>query len=244
MVTLSEDPWLAGILGKPAYRLSIEAPAATGAFGDAIAARLDGLHGFFYSKIPTSAVHLCGTLEEHGFRVVDTNVTLEMDGPLPVVPTPDIRMAVPDDHESVEHIAGSSFAYSRFHLDPSFERSVADRIKADWAGNFFRGQRGDYMVVAETKHRVCAFLQLLRDGADLVTIDLIGVAADARRRGLASAMIRHAFQACDAKKMRVGTQIANVASLRLYERLGFRVIATSYVLHLHRPARSRQHPTE
>jgi ribosomal protein S18 acetylase RimI-like enzyme len=233
VVEISEDRWLTGILAKPAYRVNIE---ANGASGDALAARLTGLHGFFYSKIATSAVNLCGTLEEQGFRVVDTNVTLELERPLPVVPTRGIRMAVPDDQDSVEHVASTSFAYSRFHLDRSFERSVADRIKAEWAGNFFHGRRGDYMIVAETNQRVRGFLQLLRDGADAATIDLIGVATDARRRGLASAMIRHAFQACQVKTMRVGTQIANIGSLRLYEKLGFRVVATSYVLHLHRPA--------
>jgi hypothetical protein len=34
--------------------------------------------------------------------------------------------------------------------------------------------------------------------------------------------------------MRVGTQIANIPSLRLYERLGFTMAESAYVLHAHR----------
>ena len=37
-----------------------------------------------------------------------------------------------------------------------------------------------------------------------------------------------------ATELRTGTQIANVPSLRLYERLGFSISSASYVLHLHR----------
>jgi dTDP-4-amino-4,6-dideoxy-D-galactose acyltransferase len=36
-----------------------------------------------------------------------------------------------------------------------------------------------------------------------------------------------------AERLRVGTQLANTAALRLYERLGFRVAEASYVLHAH-----------
>ena len=36
------------------------------------------------------------------------------------------------------------------------------------------------------------------------------------------------------KTVRVGTQIANIPSLRLYESLGFRIADTHYVLHYHK----------
>jgi ribosomal protein S18 acetylase RimI-like enzyme len=142
-------------------------------------------------------------------------------------------MALPGDRQAVEDIARKSFLYSRFHLDPAFSRAVADRIKAEWAGNFFHGQRGDHMVVAEVAGAVRGFLQLLQDEPERMTIDLIAVAEDVRGRGVASAMMGYAMRACRARTLRVGTQAANLASLRLYENLGFRVIATSYVLHRH-----------
>ena len=34
----------------------------------------------------------------------------------------------------------------------------------------------------------------------------------------------------------VGTQVANLPSVRLYEKLGFRLAAAQYVFHFHNPA--------
>jgi ribosomal protein S18 acetylase RimI-like enzyme len=36
---------------------------------------------------------------------------------------------------------------------------------------------------------------------------------------------------CD--RLRVGTQLANIPSIRLYEKCGFRLAASEYVLHAH-----------
>jgi len=63
-----------------------------------------------------------------------------------------------------------------------------------------------------------------------------------RGKGLAQGMIAHALDHCHALNrcrempppMRVGTQLGNAASLRLYGGLGFRQTSASYVLHLHK----------
>jgi ribosomal protein S18 acetylase RimI-like enzyme len=174
-----------------------------------------------------------------GFRVVDVSVTLETAGVPPVEPqdASRVRFARPDDAGAVERVGREGFALSRFHLDPRIDRAAADEIKAQWAGNFFRGARGDYMVVAGPPGGATAFLQLLSGADGVLTIDLIAVAASHRRQGLAGAMIRFAAHHCaGVKRLRVGTQAANVDSLRLYQRLGFVVASTAYVLHCHGPA--------
>jgi ribosomal protein S18 acetylase RimI-like enzyme len=51
-------------------------------------------------------------------------------------------------------------------------------------------------------------------------------------------MIRYACSACgNPTTLRAGTQSANTASLSLYEKLGFHIVSTSYVLHHHGTAR-------
>jgi len=66
-------------------------------------------------------------------------------------------------------------------------------------------------------------------------IDLVAVAPDAQGRGvgtaLVTAFVREASPNSDV--LRVGTQIANVPSLRLYTRLGFRIAGSAFVMHLH-----------
>ncbi len=78
------------------------------------------------------------------------------------------------------------------------------------------------------------FLLLLGPTGNALVIDLIAVDESMRGRGVAGAMIGFAARAFpDAGRVRVGTQAANVPSLRLYERLGFRTVATQYVVHSH-----------
>jgi ribosomal protein S18 acetylase RimI-like enzyme len=71
-------------------------------------------------------------------------------------------------------------------------------------------------------------------GRRVATIDLVGVDSGRQRSGVGSALVA-AFAAhyggCDL--LRVGTQAANLPSLGFYERLGFTIQQTAYVLHRH-----------
>jgi ribosomal protein S18 acetylase RimI-like enzyme len=171
---------------------------------------------------------------------VDVAVTFE--GPAPEESSgAGVRFARLSDRDPVAAIARSSFRFSRFHLDPLMPPAVANAIKAEWAANFFTGRRGDGMVVAEVDGIVVGFLQLLWSGIGVLVIDLIGVAASHQRRGIARNMIYYAARhgTGDARKpnrVRVGTQVANTQSVRLYESLGLRLVGAQYVLHYHAPS--------
>jgi ribosomal protein S18 acetylase RimI-like enzyme len=109
--------------------------------------------------------------------------------------------------------------------------------KAQWAGNFFLGKRGDHMVIAEHAGGVVGFTQLLNTGDDALVVDLIAVDVNCRGRGVARGMIRYAASMWGlGRPLRVGTQIANTVSLLAYQRMGFRIISSSYVFHHHRTA--------
>jgi ribosomal protein S18 acetylase RimI-like enzyme len=235
MLQIAPDPWLAGIMSRPVHRVS----GAVAPGEEAQAARaLESIGGFAYSRVPTADVGLVQQLEDTGFRLVDAGITLETEAIRGAADAPSaVRNARAADATAVADVARSAFRFSRFHLDPRIPGGLADEIKAQWAGNFFRGGRGDYMVVAERGGELAGFLQLLSAPGRVLTIDLIAVAEAHRGAGLAKAMIRFAARECGAPaRLRVGTQAANVASLRLYERLGFAVAATSFVLHRHAPA--------
>jgi ribosomal protein S18 acetylase RimI-like enzyme len=235
---IDSDAWLAGLMGRPVNRVA--GPVAPGAEKEAARA-LSGLAavpGFAYARVPTAEVRLAHLLEDAGFRLVDTGITLEA-ATVAGTARPSsaaARLARAGDETAVAEIARTAFRYSRFHLDPRIPAALANEIKREWAVNYFRGRRGDYMVVAERSSSVAGFLQLLAGKGGTLTIDLIAVAEAQRGQGLASDMIRFAARECGAPaRLRVGTQAANVASLRLYERLGFTVAGTSHVFHLHAP---------
>ena len=144
-----------------------------------------------------------------------------------------MRFAQDQDREGVKALAARNFIYSRFHMDPLIPRDLANEVKAAWAENFFFKKRGDNMVVAFKDSSPAGFLQLLYLGKDLV-IDLIAVEKRFRRMGIARAMIHFAETALkEFEEMVVGTQIANVPSIRLYEKLGFTVASSAYTFHYH-----------
>ena len=89
------------------------------------------------------------------------------------------------------------------------------------------------MIVATANNRPIAFLLLLLEKQNTV-IDLIAVSQEHRKKGLSSQMIGYAMQKFSANvRWRVGTQSTNIASIRLYESLGFQTTGYQYVLHKH-----------
>ena len=181
---------------------------------------LDRPHGFYFSRIPAADIRTANALAAFGFRTVDAGVTLERaktgHGNIRGIA---VRAAVARDREAVADIARHGFKYSRFHLDPQIPGELADEIKAQWAENYFRGKRGDAMVIAESAGNPAGFLQIIHAGDGALVIDLIAVEASHRGKGIGSAMIAWAAEHLSGAHMRVGTQAANVDSLRFYEKI-------------------------
>jgi ribosomal protein S18 acetylase RimI-like enzyme len=229
-IDLQSDPWLTRVLAREAFHLELsESPDSAAR----ISSHLPDGPAFVDIKHPVRDVAGLGILVDAGFRMIDTQVSLDRDGPLSTgSPSGAVRFATPDDKASVGRVASTSFSLSRFHLDPAIHPDTANRLKESWAQNFFEGTRGDHMVVAEAKGQAVGFLQLIANGNTLV-IDLIAIDAAHRGKRLGEALIGFAAAECRPDRMVVGTQICNVPSLRLYERLGFRVTDASYVLHRH-----------
>ncbi len=229
---IEPDPWLAAIMKRDVYRLRFDAGAVSrGAWPDrkSVASMQRG-PVFLYAKVPVAEVVAAERLTELGFRLVDTNVLF--GGSICGGPgCPAVRPALPADRSAVVGLARSAFATSRFHLDPRIPGDLADAIKAEWAASYFDGRRGDALWVVESEGELAGFVLLLH-GAGGVTIDLIATASGCRRRGLARALIAGCCaDSADRTILWAGTQLANGASIGLYERIGLRVCRSHYVFH-------------
>ena len=234
---LHDDQWLAGLFKRKVYRLKVEQELIEAQ--DFLIRDLKETlqHGqvFCYAKVGTTDLSGIRFLESLGFNLIEATVTLrkKVGAPAGREEAVNVRFAEDQDREGVRALAARNFVYSRFHMDPLISRDLADEVKAGWAENFFFKKRGDNMVVAFKDSSPAGFLQLLYSGKDLV-IDLIAVGEKFRRMGVARAMIRFAETGLKGfEEMVVGTQIANVPSIRLYEGLGFRVASSSYTFHYH-----------
>jgi GNAT superfamily N-acetyltransferase len=231
---LIEDAWLGRCLGKQAYHL-VGDLAQLCRPPTEIANQLCNRHLFADVKVPVENVRAAEEIQRLGFMLIDTNLRLSLQrSDVPRLRTDDITFATLEMADAVGDIAATSFTEDRFHRDPAISNDTADNLKRSWATNFFSRHRGDWMVVAQCGAETVGFLQLLRSPEDALVIDLIGVIAEHRGRGLAGAMIAFACASCDcAGPVVVGTQVANATSVRLYEKLGFRLTSAQYVFHHH-----------
>ncbi|HWH15442.1 MAG TPA: GNAT family N-acetyltransferase [Miltoncostaeaceae bacterium] len=226
---IAEDAWLTEVVGRPFFRV-----------GDAVTAAEAAAHAdvhlgaSYYTRVPTADTPRAAALADAGFRVVDCGVTLERDPADPPRAPACVVRARPDHVEAVARIGGEAFGMTRFHLDPGMPPGAADRIKAAWARNCATGARGVATLVAVHDGAPAGFLSVMAAGDDYV-IDLVAVDAAHRGRGLGRALVAAfiAGFAPAARVLRVGTQAANIASLRLYESLGFRMASTAYAMHRH-----------
>jgi ribosomal protein S18 acetylase RimI-like enzyme len=240
------DPWLAGILGHDVFRVAWDpASADLSAAVEALRGVLTGTRGhsaFYYAKVPCQAVDQVRVFACAGFFVVDVNLTFERPADPDSSPQPRpgivVRDARPPDQAEILDVAGHCFRYSRFHLDPFFAREQADRIKREWVRNYLLGRRGERLLVAECDGIPVGFLAVLASevkGRSCRVIDLIGVSASHQGRGVGRELVDHfrRFYAGKCDLLRVGTQVANIPSARLYERCGFHLAESAYVLHAH-----------
>jgi len=223
----SKDDWLADLLGKSCFNLvadhspDIRIPPI----------KLDA-PAFLSAKVDVTKPGLISMLEKDGFSLSATALTLTADNYLPEATK--ARLARPDDEPAVRNIAATAFSETRFHCDPCIPVQTADRIKEEWAANYFSGNRGDSMIVVEDEGSVAGFLLAIKQPDNFV-IDLIAVGTSARNKGYGKAMIDRLGEhyGSPGLSIRVGTQLSNTRSLEFYQKLGFRLTSAHYMFHKH-----------
>lgn len=230
---LTKDKFLSETLGKPAWRVERLEEITQERFRR-------GQNGFVYAKVDCTDIAAITTLGKLGFSLIEVNVQYDRGnaGPWAPVDLPagyGVRFAKTPDAVDVEKIAETSFVHTRFHVDPLISNDRADNIKCQWAANYFKKKRGDWMIVLTYRGATVGFLQLfLRNFT--ICVDLIAVEERHQNNGFSGKMIEFAgTQRAAWNRMLVGTQLSNVASIRAYEKLGFRLCGSSFVLHYHGP---------
>jgi ribosomal protein S18 acetylase RimI-like enzyme len=191
---------------------------------------------FVFSKISTNCLNIWQCLEKADFKLIDTNVRFELHGNISskIKQRQEIEICFAEKkhQKAAGKIAKNHFIYSRFHLDPLIENDIANKIKQKWVENYFLGKRGDQMILALLNNEPIGFLQLIIEDGELL-IDLIGVDKKAQGKGVASSIIQFASNNIKRSCIKVGTQIGNLPSINLYQKLGFTFAGSDYIFHYH-----------
>jgi len=233
-----KDEWLSEQIAKNVYQLKAYDLVVNDFSQDWKEFRRDQIkeNYFVFSKIRTDLVNMWQCLEKADFKLIDTNVKFELHGNISFERKQqkdiEICFAKKKHQQIAGEIARDNFIYSRFHLDPLIDNDIANQIKQNWVKNYFFGNRGDEMVLALLNNEPVGFLQLIIKDKELF-IDLIGVAKIAQGRGIASSMIQFASKNIKRSCIKVGTQIGNLPSIKLYQKLGFVITESDYVFHYH-----------
>lgn len=243
MNNIKYDNWLSDQIGYDAYSVNINSELIE-LTGDSSTPEHLWFHEiktkkcFAFTKIDPFHISQIQFVEKHGFNLIDTNLLFKKENltnTTTALKYNDYTLcyADPTDAVSTALVAENNFVFSRFHLDPFFNNTLANKIKAGWVTNYFNGTRGDKMIIAKKNKTIAGFLQLFINPDHLI-IDLIAVDKEHRKTGLAKQMIE--FATASAKKCKyiiVGTQLANLPSINLYQKLGFKLISGKYVFHYH-----------
>ena len=171
-----------------------------------------------------------GRAEEHGFRFVDVRVTLEAPT---AVSVQSVRPHREDDVETLRRIARTSHRDTRFYADPEFPDERCDDLYDTWIRRSCEGW-ADVVLVVERDGAPVGYMTVHRVDDDSGSLGLLGVDEGWRRHGIGEMLVRGAVAWCaDAGLARsmLYTQARNVASQRLFQRLGFRTAAVDLWFH-------------
>ena len=121
---VKRDAWLSKTLSREAYTLAItptllEAAAGKHSRSYSQLHELQAKPVFITAKVPVTDRAAAQFVQDHGFRLIDTNLKFEKRAESPTAVSGDclLRFAEPADRDAVIDLARRNFVFTRFHLD-------------------------------------------------------------------------------------------------------------------------------
>jgi dTDP-4-amino-4,6-dideoxy-D-galactose acyltransferase len=148
--------------------------------------------------------------------------------------SPLLRVAVAEDIPLLRQAAASVFAASRFRA-PWYAEQDSGRFYATWIEKAVLGtfDHQCLLVLADDGQPI-GFVSLRDIGQQEARIGLLAVFPGVAGKGVGSRLMAAAIAWCQQRqlqRLRVATQIGNVAALRLYQRHGAIAESTAYWLY-------------
>lgn len=247
---LSPETWHSEIYGlrmaKIAPWMNTTAPAAGTALADLILdhARRDG-HEHVSVRFDGEDYPNLHLFESRGFRLIDVSLkfTRPMRGPDPP-PMPggfNVRVATDADAAWMRDLGSRAHAYSHFLNDPVLPAERTHALFDEWVGRCASGLAWRIYLLETKAGDGVGFVTYLRNrafagavGANPLILDYVVLDPAARGGGTGPAFIaetlrRMSDEGFDYCELR--TSQHNHAAIGCYEKLGFRLCATDFILH-------------
>lgn len=224
-------PWETNYFGFRFGRLTIRGRTTARKISTVLA---KSRYRFVLSRVLTTDTYAATALENSGFRVKDIRVHLDIElkdlREWERNAETEFRAYRARDVPSLRKIASGSFRLDHFHQDERFDPGTIDRMYSLWIDKCVKEK---YFI--ETAHiggKLAGFVASKNDSGSYY-IELVAVGERFRGRGLATDLVAYSLEKAASKFARatVGVQLSNVAAVRVYERLGFRLSSSEYTFH-------------
>ena len=189
------------------------------------------------AKIPAHQTAWADGLARLGFQLVEGEVDLVLNigtecASSQSVPPRAIRPAVPGDIPALRAAAAKVFTASRFRA-PWYDVHDSGRFYAMWIEKAVLGTFDHQCLLAlDEAGQPEGFVSLRDIGGQEARIGLLAAFPGASGKGIGSRLMAAAIAECRSlQRLRVATQIGNIAALRLYQRQGAAIESTSYWLY-------------
>ncbi|WP_130833138.1 dTDP-4-amino-4,6-dideoxy-D-galactose acyltransferase [[Erwinia] mediterraneensis] len=181
------------------------------------------------AKVPSERVEIIDALSEHGFQLVEGEADLSLNIKRTERQT-GVRIAREAQIPALRAAAAQAFTRSRFRA-PWFPSGASSDFYAQWIENAVRGTFDDQCLIAVDDAGTLQGFVSLRETDGDARIGLLAVLPQSQGNGVGQRLMLAAAdwgRVRQLNRLRVATQLSNLAAMRLYLRSGARLESTAY----------------
>ncbi|KPK98942.1 MAG: hypothetical protein AMJ95_01395 [Omnitrophica WOR_2 bacterium SM23_72] len=195
-----------------------------------------------YCRVSTDNYSVFHSLEEEGFKIMDTLVTYLFNKRKhkisPFKSMCQVRLFRDDDMRSLVKMVQGIFILSHFYKDSNISRKNADKFYIRWIQECCRGSLADKVLVAERNNKILGFLtyKINKEFYKMTGYKIVGqglAAVSERGLGIFPALVKSYIQ--DIVRWydfgEIDTQINNYEVIRTCQRFGLDFVRSKFTFH-------------
>lgn len=196
---------------------------------------------FLIGRCSSSDIKTVHTMEDNGFRLMDTLVYLRKDlhgfSYLGVPEELVIRSLEPGDVPQVVNVARASFTGYKGHynVDRRLDPEAAIEVYASWAERCCLNRSvADHVLVAEMNNEIVGFKAIRINSPQQTEVILVGVAPQARKKGIFRELMSQCLRwsrEIDAKETIISTLLTNIPVQKACSQLNFTLYSSYHTFH-------------
>ncbi|MBP2195945.1 dTDP-4-amino-4,6-dideoxy-D-galactose acyltransferase [Pantoea cypripedii] len=221
-VSIKPLPWESGFFAVQTARLDPD--------GDTpLTQALQQPCALWQMKVAAERNDVIDVISRHGFQLVEGEADLAINIKRTERQT-GVRIAREAQIPQLRAAAATAFRLSRFRA-PWFHADDSSRFYAQWIENAVRGTFDNQCLIACDEQGALQGFVSIREQNDDARIGLLAVLPEAQGKGIGQRLLLAAAdwgRVRQLNRLRVATQLSNLAAMRLYLRSGARLESTAY----------------